>query len=299
MKTHRKESVALASISLAAIFGAASCNALLGIDGDEYRDVAVDLCGCSEASTRFSDCQERVRSELVKADEETRERWLGNYDSKGCRSCDREAVESCLQSEPTCRRPADRCSEELDCCGALEGKAACLEGRCRQCRSVGEDCTQSADCCGSIADPGGVYCHAGKCVAEAPGCLETFETCSASSECCGFEAVLDTDSNGRCVRDPTSEPDDPNICFEPCLPNSVNCPGCCGRADNGGGGTNVCLDGPRFATALVASGLSLPGVPACEQLCELAVDESCPLGTRCVPTPFFDGVLLHLCVPAP
>lgn len=291
MKTHRKESLALASISLAAIFATASCNVLLGIDGDEYKDVAVELCACESASTRFSDCQERVRTELTDADPDDRERWLGNYESKRCRSCDTEAVESCLQSEPTCRRPAERCSDELDCCGALAGKAACIDGRCGQCRALGEDCTQSADCCGSIADPGGVYCHAGTCVAEATGCLESFETCSGSAQCCGFEAAV-----GGCSE---ATPGEERSCFEACLPDSANCPGCCGRVDVESQGLNVCLGGARFAVALEASGLSLPSVSPCDQLCELGVDESCPLGTQCTITPFLDGALLHLCLPLP
>lgn len=291
MKTHRKESFALASIALAALFGTASCNVLLGIDGDEYRDVAVELCACETASTRFSDCQERVRSELAKADEAARERWLGNYESKGCRSCDSEAVESCLQSEPTCRRPADRCREELDCCGALDGRAACIEGRCRQCKAVGEECTRSADCCGSIADPGGVYCHAGFCVAEATGCLDSFEACGGTNECCGSEAGV-----GFCSEE---TPGEPRSCAEICLPDSANCPGCCGRIDAGGGGINICLDGARFGVALEALQLSLPSVSPCDQLCELGVDESCPLGTQCTITPFLDDALLHLCLPVP
>lgn len=266
MKTHRKESYALASIALAALFGTASCNVLLGIDGDEYRDVAVELCGCPGVAQRFPDCQDRIRAALEAATPEDRAAWLRGVDANACAQCTSpEAVDRCIVAEPVCRP---------------EGGA----------------CERSIDCCESNTNPGDVYCHKGRCVHEPEGCGSTFASCTDTTSCCGaINNVLGEAPEYYAVCDTRDDPS----CFEACIEGGLNCPGCCARVDGAPGErTDVCIDGPdaalRFQQFIVTNDT------LCDLTCVFGVDPSCPSELSCQRIRVSDAdapeVLAHLCV---
>lgn len=278
MKTHRKESLALATIALAATFGTASCNALLGIDTEEYRDVALELCDCELTNYLVSDCANQVRTRLSEATPELRQRWLGEFETRNCEVCEVGLdLVQCLQAPPVCRDAGESCSASLDCCGVFAETGACIGGSCSACIRANDPsetrgCAVSADCCGGTFRNGEVYCHEGRCVEEEPLCKNIFEACTNASQCCGFESG------------PTTATCGPGLgCFEQCLPGDVNCPECCVKLSGPGlavlPGNRACGDGPQPAETfayLVPNDRSF-----CEMVCELGVDESCPAGYAC------------------
>lgn len=293
MKTHRRGSLALASIALAAIFGTASCNALLGIDGEEYRDVALELCDCDLTNYLVSDCANQVRTRLAEASPEERERWLGEFETRNCEVCELgvDLVE-CLQGRPVCREAGESCSGALDCCGVYAETGACIGGSCAACIRTNDpaetrECTVNADCCGGTFRDSEVYCHEGRCFEEAPLCKNLFETCASASECCGSESGPDA---ATCR---------PGLgCFEQCLAGDVNCPDCCVKLSGPGlavlPGDRACGDGPQTAEGfafLVPNGLSF-----CDMVCELGVTEDCPAGYACKSYPVNTGISVQLCL---
>ncbi len=263
------------------LLGLLGCNAVLGIDPDEYQDAAIDLCACEGVALLFSDCEQRVRDSLEAADASERERWLSDYGSLDCAGCTELALLGCLQSEPVCRARGEPCSNLLDCCGTLED-SACRDGACGACAQQGEPCEASYECCGFWTGVGVAFCHEGTCYRDAPGCKPTLGACTTAADCCSADAGLAECSDG--------------LCRELCAgPTAENCPGCCTRVveyavDGTSTVTAVCGDGPDVAQAF-----ALPAATVCEGICYLGVDDACPTGSTCTPSPVAFGVTLDAC----
>jgi hypothetical protein len=266
--------VALAMLALGGLGAMAGCNVILGID--DYRDVAVEICGCKDVPEYVSNCQTQIRDSLAKADPDVRERWLGAYDTLGCGSCKEPNIVSCLQQPPVCRGLDDRCEGLLDCCGVVDEERSCIDGRCRACIPTNDpgapSCNTTADCCGGVFRAGEVYCHEGRCIEEAPNCGRFIEACTENESCCGFEAG---ETTGRCTNGLG--------CFEQCLPDNANCPNCCAKLSGDGvaflPANRACVDGPESATGFQY--LVPPGATFCDIVCELGIDETCPEGYEC------------------
>lgn len=165
------------------------CASVLGVDADEYKDVAAELCKCDELASLGSACAETIGERLSGASESTRAAWLETFDAVGCLA---------YHTEPTCSPSA--CSASEECCGFDgAGIVYCHEGRCRReaegCKGTGAKCASAAECCGSEA--GLAECKAGKCI----------ERCSTDAENCPTCCVdLAEGVGGRVCADKSPQP---------------------------------------------------------------------------------------------
>lgn len=248
------------------------------LDLDDYGNAAEEMCSlldrCYEKSETVN-CLDRTEKHLDDATSDVRTAWLASFTSFAClESC--SAGRHCLNIAPLCI-PQGACVRRQECCGFLDGNAACIEGKC--CQTRGSSCDDPKDCC-----PGEGPCRDGVC--GGIPCLVAGDECTTDNRCCTKickpDDPGDPAARGHCAE--TICEDDKaacaaalDCCSHFCDPASSLCatPKKCGVEGAVCAANTDCCDG---TSCLVVPG-TLAG--ACTTLTCALVDVSCNDDDQC------------------
>ena len=278
-------------VAVGLLFGLGSCTAVLGLD--HYGNVAEEMCGLldrCDAKSETPRCISRIADYLNEAAPEDQASWLETFTEFSClESCG--AGRHCLDIPPLCATSGS-CERRQECCGFLEGNAACVKNSC--CATRGSPCRSSDDCCA-----GAGQCTDGVCGGVA--CTEANRACQKDGNCCtkickkdpGKPATADgvcakticEDDKGDCLADP-------DCCNLHCDLATKLCstPPMCGQIDEACTVDPDCCPGSHCLIAPGALSGTCSSATCSEALVDCSTDTQCCTG-RCDPIAFF-------CMPA-
>ncbi len=208
---------------------------MLGLDS--YGNAADEMCSLLDrcyGPADYAGCRPILEGRLDAADSSLRHDWLDTFTNFDCLdSC--SAGRHCLNIAPLCVSSGS-CLHRQDCCGFLDGNAACLDNTC--CRTRGSTCSTETDCC-----PGSDGCQNGICGGVA--CLDAGTRCEASNECCTRICKRGECSETICEDDKAACDVDQDCCNKHCDPGTKVCttPPVCAPVDGVCAAETDCCDG--------------------------------------------------------
>lgn len=160
--TRTRRLLFLAAFVSVATAAAASCTALLSLDGKQ--DASQAMCGvvtdCYGDASAVDACVARLDPGVEGPHGGP---WMKKLADEGClESC--LAARACLDDVAFCLGRGEPCTSRDECCHFVTGRAACEDGEC--CATAGQSCSDDSECCPSagVCDPdtrtcGGTLCR--------------------------------------------------------------------------------------------------------------------------------------------